>query len=145
MILNIDEDLIYKYFPNRKNSFYAKSVKNIIPFKQFNYSNDGVKILQSNLELPDNDRYYGINFTVLKDGRLEFRYLGGENYEKKTSEILELVDYFIIQSWNSINEPFTMEDSDKLQEYLNKNINNYKNFNKLDSFIGNFPTINVVS
>lgn len=143
MILNIDEDLIYKYFPNRKNSFYAKSVKNIIPFKQFNYSNDGVKILQSNLELPDNDRYYGINFTVLKDGRLEFRYLGGENYEKKTSEILELVDYFIIQSWNSINEPFTMEDSDKLQEYLNKNINNYKNFNKLDSFIGNFPTINL--
>lgn len=141
MILNVDEDLIYKYFPNRKDSFYAKSVKKIIPFKQFNYSSDGVKIIQSNLELPENDRYYGINFTVLKDGRLEFRYCGGEGYEKKTSEILELVDYFTLLSWECINEQLTRDDVDMLQEYLNKNINAYKDFNKLDSFIGNFPTI----
>ena len=141
MILNIDESLIYKYFPNRENSFYAKSVKKIIPFKQFNYSSDGVKIIQSNLELPENDRYYGINFTVLKDGRLEFRYLGGEDYQKKSAEILELMDYLIILSWKCINEPLSYDDTGLLQDYLNDNINVYKNFNKLDHFIGNFPTI----
>lgn len=141
MILNVDEDLIYKYFPTRKESYYAKSVKKIIPFKQFNYSNDAVNILQSNLELPDDDRYYGINFTVLQEGRLEFRYLGGESYEKKTSEILDLMDYFIVLSWNCINDQFNQDDIEKLEEYLNYNINIYKNFNNLDNFIGNFPTI----
>jgi hypothetical protein len=141
LILNIDEDLIYKYFPNRKESFYAKSVKRIIPFKQFDYSTDGLRILQSNLELPDDDRYYGVNFIVLKDGRLEFRYIGDVDYEKKPSEILELMDYFIVLTWKCINENLTDDDVDNLQDYLNDNINVYKNFNKLDSFIGNFPTI----
>lgn len=141
MILNTDEELVYEYFPERENSFYAKSVKKIIPFKQFNYSNDAVKIIQSNLELPENDRYYGINFLVLTDGRIEIRYLGGENYEEKTAEILELLDYFIILSWNSIDASLNDDDIEQLEDYLNQNINQYKNFNKLENFIGSFPTI----
>jgi hypothetical protein len=143
LILEIDEDLIYKYFPDRKDSYYAKTVKKIIPYKNFNYSNDAVNILQSNLQLPDDDRYYGVNFTVLNSGRLEFRYLGGANYEEKSNNILELLDYFIILSYNCINESFNDDDFDKLELYLSKNINNYKNFNRLEYFIGKFPTISL--
>jgi hypothetical protein len=143
LILNVDEELIYKYFPERKDNYYAKSIKRIIPFKQFNYATDGLNILQSSLELPDNDRYYGINFMVLSDGRLEYRYIGHNDYEKKTNEILQLMDYFIVLTWNCINEPLTDDDLDELEEYLGKNINVYKNFNSLDNFIGSFPTINL--
>ncbi len=35
VILNMDEDLVYKYFPNRENNFYAKSIKRIIPSNIF--------------------------------------------------------------------------------------------------------------
>jgi hypothetical protein len=143
LILNVDEEHIYKFFPERRDNYYAKSVKRIIPFKQFNYASDALNILQSSLELPDNDRYYGINFMVLSDGRLEFRYIGHTDYEKKTNEILQLMDYFIILSWNCIDEVLTDDDIDELEDYLSKNINVYKNFNNLDNFIGNFPTINL--
>lgn len=142
LLLNIDEDYIYRYFPERKDNIYAKSVKNIIPFKGFDYSNDAVKILVNNLELPDT-KYYGININTIEKGRLEYRYVGGEDYQFKTSEILLLMDYFIALTWNSIDEILDDDDIDELKSYLFKNINIFKNFTNYDYFISEFPTIDI--
>lgn len=142
MILNVDEDMIYQMFPERKNNFYAMSVKNIIPYKDFDFIGSSANIVENNMELPDM-KYYGINFNTLNQDRLEFRYIGGRGYHKKTKEILELLDYFIILSWGSTDTKINNEDRKILVQYLNKNINNYKQFKKLDDFIGNFPNINL--
>ena len=61
LILNINEDEIYKYYPSRKNNVYAKSVKKIIPYKEYDFSNIPISIVKNNMKLP-NDKYYGINF-----------------------------------------------------------------------------------
>ena len=53
LILDIDEDLVYKFFPNRKNNFYAKSVKKLIPFKDYKFSTDAMNLIISNIELPN--------------------------------------------------------------------------------------------
>jgi len=142
LILEVDEELIYKYFPERENNIYSKSVKTLIPFKGFHFSTNAVEILQNNIQLPDT-KYYGINFKTIDKGRLEWRYIGGVNYHKKTSDILSLMDYFIAVTWNCLNEKLNEEDLKKLQEYLVENINIFKTFSNYDDFISEFPTIDV--
>jgi len=140
LILNTDEELIYKYFPTRKDNFYSKSVKKLIPFKGYDYVNDAINILVENVQLPDT-KYYGINIKEAFNGRLEFRYIGDKDYQFKTREIMELMDYFISLTWNSIDEKLDDDDIAELRSYLEENINNFKNFTKLENFIAEFPTI----
>ncbi|MFW6009189.1 MAG: amidoligase family protein [archaeon] len=140
LILSINEKYIYKKFPERENNFYAKSVTKIIPFKGFDFTNNAIRHITNNLELPDT-KYYGINTNVITDGRIEFRYIGGLDYQYKTAEILDLMDYFILETWNSIDEELNDEDISKLREYLNKNISNFKRFKNYENFISEFPTI----
>ena len=70
LILQVDEDHIYNYFKERKNNIYAKSVKNLIPFKGFDFSTNAIDILQTNIQLPDT-KYYGINLKTVEKGSLE--------------------------------------------------------------------------
>lgn len=140
LILNADEDLVYKYFPNRENNFYAKSIKKIIPFKSFDFTSNAATVLMNSLELPDT-KYYGVNFLNLTEGRIEYRYIGDKDYQFKSAEILELMDYFILLTYNSIDVPLDANDLDLLNDYLSENINRYKNYTKIDNFTGEFPTI----
>jgi hypothetical protein len=57
LILDMDEKLVYKFFPNRENNFYAKSIKKLIPFKDYKFSTDAMKLVTSNIELPDTCKY----------------------------------------------------------------------------------------
>ena len=140
IILKMDEDFVYNFFPHRKNNFYAKSVKKIIPFRDYDFSDIASNLLINCLELPET-RYYGINIKNMNSGRLEFRYIGGADYHKKTDEILQLMDYFIILTYECINAKLDEEDLAKLREYLSDNISNFKKFAKYDSFIAEFPSV----
>ena len=142
LILELDEDLIYNSFPDRKNNIYAKSIKNLIPFKGFDFSTNAIDILQTNVQLPDT-KYYGVNFSTVNKGRLEWRYIGGLNYQKKTSEILSLMDYFISLTWDCTHEGLNEEDLKQLQKYLFENINIFKTFSNYEDFISDFPTIDI--
>lgn len=142
LILEVDEDLVYNYFPERKNNIYAKSVKTLIPFKGFDFSTNAIDILQTNIQLPDT-KYYGINFSTVGKGRLEWRYVGGLNYHKKSAEILSLMDYFIAITWNCLGDKLNEEDLDKLQKYLFENINIFKMFSNYEDFVAEFPTIDI--
>jgi uncharacterized protein YjbI with pentapeptide repeats len=142
LILNTDEELVFKFFPTRKDNFYSKSVKRLIPFKGYDYVNDAVNILIENIQLPDT-KYYGINIKEAYNGRLEFRYIGDKDYQFKTRDIIELMDYFISLTWNSINEKLDNDDIAELRSYLEENINNFKNFTRLENFIAEFPTIQI--
>jgi len=140
LILEIDEDFIYKCFPDRKNNFYAKSIKKLIPFKNYHFADRATELLQNSLELP-NTKYYGVNIQNVQEGRLEFRYIGGQDYEKKTDEILQLMDYFILLSWKCTKAELEEEDRNALKNYLSKNINQFKNYSKYENFIAEFPSI----
>jgi hypothetical protein len=142
LLLNVDEDYIYNYFPNRKNNIYAKSVKSLIPFKGFDFYLNALDILQTNIQLPDT-KYYGINFKTIEKGRIEWRYIGGLDYHKKTADILSLMDYFIALTWNCLNVKLDDDDLKKLQEYIFENINIFKNFSNYDNFMAEFPTIDI--
>lgn len=139
-ILNVEEDKIYDFFPDREHNIYAKSVKNIIPFKGYDYSTSSANILQSSLNLPKT-KYYGINFSTLVDGRIEFRYIGGEDYQFKINHILEMLDYFILLCWDSIGTGLNNNESLMLRKYLDSNIRRYKALSSPIKFMAEFPTV----
>ena len=96
------------------------------------------------MRLP-NDKYYGINFLHINNSkesqRLEFRYIGGKDYEKNIGQLIYFLERFIITVHDSIDVDFNSEDINKLEEYLEENISSYKNLSKYDNFIVEFPTI----
>jgi hypothetical protein len=144
LVLSVDEDEIYYVYPSRKNNVYAKSVKNVIPYKDYDFNNVPIEIIKNNLSLPD-DKYYGINFLHINNPketqRLEYRYIGGKDYEKNIGDISYFLDSFIKTIYTSIEGSFTDEDIKKVEEYLDDNINNFKNFAKYDNFLVEFPSI----
>ena len=98
-ILDFNEEEVYKMFPNRKNSVYAKSIKWCVPKIEASYFN-GQQINPKSFDFPK-EKYYGVNFEKLSLGYLEFRYIGGKDYQKKTSNVLYLLDRFLFQLWHS--------------------------------------------
>lgn len=146
LILTVDEDEIYRVYPSRKGNVYAKTVKKMIPYKEYDFNNIPIDVVKHNLRLP-NDKYYGINLLHTtknkEDQRLEFRYIGGKDYEKNIGQVLYFLDRFVIDVYNSIDVDFNDEDINKLEEYLDKNISNFKSFSKYDNFLVEFPTIHL--
>jgi hypothetical protein len=134
-ILQFNEDQVYNLFPERKNSKYAKSIKNIIPRDEnylFNYN----FINSHNFYYP-RSKYYGINFYRITQDILEYRYIGGEDYEYKADSIIFLINNFILKTWSVCNNP-NLTDIDKkyLKEILDKNqylidiLNDYTKLNQ---------------
>ena len=146
LVLSTDEDEIYRIFPSRKGNVYAKSIKKMIPYKEYDFNNIPIDIIKNNLRLP-NDKYFGINFLHTNKGkenqRLEFRYVGGKDYEKNIGQITYFLDKFIINTHNSIDVGFSDDDIQNLETYLDNNISMFKNFSKYDNFIVEFPTISL--
>jgi hypothetical protein len=146
LILATDEDEIFRLFPSRKGNVYAKSVKKIIPYKEYDFNNIPIDIVKNNLRLPT-DKYFGINFLHTNKGkdeqRLEFRYIGGKDYEKNIGLIIYFLDRFILDVYGSIGVDFDDNDIQKIEDYLEKNINNLKTFSKYDNFIVDFPTVSL--
>lgn len=142
-ILTIDEDDIYSKFPTRKNNIYAKSVKNIIPFKDYDFSNVSIGNIRNVLSVPKS-KYYGINFQNVnktKDQRVEFRYIGGEDYQKQIGDILEVMDKMVITTYTNINAQFSNSDVKNLMSFLRDKINNFKNLSTYDNFLVEYPNI----
>jgi hypothetical protein len=99
---------------------YAKSIKWILPRSE-NYFFDGNTISSMNFEYPMS-KYYGINFSKAEKGYLEFRYLGGKDYEDRTTDILHLTDLFLLQMWNATENPsFTANNKLELKRILELN------------------------
>jgi hypothetical protein len=142
MILNIDEDVVYQHFPERRNNIYAKSIKKVIPFKGYDYSEASAKILQSSLNLP-NTKYFGVNFGLIPEGRMEFRYMGGKDYQKKLNGIIAIMDYFTTLSFNSLNITLDNKDLRVLRAYLDDNIRHYKSYDKFENFVSQHPGISL--
>ena len=142
-ILGFDEEKVYTVFPDRRDSVYARSIKELHPNSIIFY-NGSAPLSRNVLEVPD-EKYYGVNFLKAEKGYLEYRYMGGENYERKTRKILELIDYFILNLYEVLN--FNGEFSPAEHSYFNKMMEKqkklYEGFVKYSIFKKNFPKIEV--
>lgn len=142
-ILTFNEKQVFKFFPNREDSVYAKSIKWVMP-KGESVHFDINHINPLNFIFPDT-KYYGVNFLKKQKNYLEFRYIGGKDYEKRQEDILYLTERFILQLFKAcMYTEFTPEDRIELKYILNKNLpvlqalKDYRNLNK------HWPKINVL-
>ena len=116
-ILDFNEDMMYRFFPNQKDSLYVRSVKAIRPQNKF-YRSENSSIDNFNYILP-NSEYFGIIFDDIKDGNIRFRYIGGEKYEYKITEALELIGVCISFLEKTIhNQSYTQKNKDDLKKLV---------------------------
>jgi hypothetical protein len=142
-ILSYDEELIYGLFPNRRNNVYTKSIKNIHRINPFiNLENSLEEI--SNYSFPKT-KYYGVNFSKLEKNYLEFRYLGGSNYETRYDDIMKIIDVSFITLYNTLkNNNYLSKSELKQLVDMNQKISIISEcFNDPDNFRRMFPKINI--
>lgn len=146
LILNTDEDEIYRFYPSRKGNIYAKSIQAIIPYKEYDYFNIPIDTIKNSLRLPS-DKYFGVNFLHINDDkktqRVEYRYIGGKDYELNIGNLVYFLDRFVLDVYNSIDVGFTEADAIKLENYLEENIEKFKTFSKYDNFLVEYPSIQI--
>jgi len=142
-ILDFDEEYIYKRFPKRKNSKYARSIKQVMPINKFVFNDSVNQIHRMNYTVPDT-KYYGINFAKLAVGYIETRYLGGRGYEKKTKEITDIIKYVVERIYDTLENP---EYTEQNVEYLRRILRGHKkvvsSFSDPETFQMNYPNIRV--
>lgn len=145
-IAKTNESEIYNIFPDRENNIYAKSILNIIPINEYDYSNISIDIVRNTIKVPD-DKYFGINFLNIfkndNERRIEYRYIGGNDYHKKTGDILYFLDKWSLDIYSNLTEDFSNEEIDKISDFLDDKISNFKLFNKYDTFLVEFPNIHI--
>jgi hypothetical protein len=142
-ILSFDENMIYKAFPNRADSVYARSIKEIYPNNIFFYQQDTPVITANNFRLP-NEKYFGVNFLKREKGYLEYRYLGGKDYEKSAKKILDILDYCILHLHDTLNfTEYSKDDERYFKDLYKKQAELAKPFVKYESFKKAFPNLEV--
>jgi len=142
-VLNFNEDKIYEAFPNRKNSVYAKSIKFVVPLSGMTQPSPE-KISWRNYMFVS-EKYYGVNFSKLPKNYIEFRYLGGKDYEKKYNTIMNLTEHFVISLYESLMYPkYTKEDIKKLDAVLEKHSGIVESYKDYQAFKKKFPKVKLM-
>jgi hypothetical protein len=143
-ILSFDENVIFDKFPKRKDSVYARSIKQIRPNRVLFYSPSLEEFSRATLTLPADEKYYGVNFLKAEKGYLEYRYLGGQDYEKKAKIILDLIDYMAIHLYDTLNfEGFSEKEKAEFKKLIDLDKKVYEGFVKYEHFAKKFPDIKV--
>ena len=142
-VLSFDENKVFDLFPDRKNSVYAKSIKFITPLSGFHQTSPE-KTLSKNYMFVS-EKYYGVNFGKVPKGYIEFRYIGGKDYEKKYNKILHLTEHFIISLYESLVDPtYTKKDIEQLDAILEEHKGVIQGMKSYHSFQEQFPEIKVM-
>jgi hypothetical protein len=143
-ILNFDEEEVYKHFPDRRNNTYTRTIKTVYPINKFTFADQVGYISKERYVMPST-KYFGVNFLKAAKGYLEFRYMGGAGYEKKTTGILEFCDYCLL-FMNSIlqNPDYTQGDLIKLNRMLGDYKKVIESFSSPEQFFMNYRKIRLL-
>lgn len=141
LMLKFDESFVYRRFPDRSNTPYAMSIKNVVRITDGVYSFNPIKRKNSIIVAPEKD-YDGINFKDHSNGLLEFNYVGGMNYAEKITEIIECVEYYVLKTYQSINEEnYTREEFNELIKITKGLMESQPAYSSPDNFIAMYPQI----
>lgn len=103
LMLKFDESFVYQRFPDQQNSPYAISIKKMAPINTYISENAIERNINMILTTPQAE-YYGIDFSRYTQGVLECNYIGGKGYASNPQNIKDIIEYFIVKTYQSINE-----------------------------------------
>jgi hypothetical protein len=143
--LGLDENRIYEKFGNRAKNVYAKSIKRVVPRNRFSILENISTVDPRMFKVPE-DKYYGVNFTKLDKGYLEFRYLGNRDYQKKIKDIRDVIDYVILYLYDLLSRRisgYTNDDVAKLKSMMSDYAKVVRSFSKPELFFMNYPDFHI--
>lgn len=126
MVLKMNENFIYSKFPEMKSSPFAISIKNLMIYEGIINNSESLSTLKNLFKMPS-EKYYGIDFSEQTRGILGFNYIGEEKYAEKAKEIGELLEYYILTTYQVIN---TEEYSADMISEADKITTKFRNFKK---------------
>jgi len=139
-ILEFNEDMMWKFFPSQKDSLYVKSIKNILPQNKF-YRSENVNVQDFNYILP-NMEFFGVLFNRVKDGFVEFRYIGGKDYEYKIVEALDLIGIYNGFLSKCLFMPnYTDKNKADLKKIIKSSDRRLKSYDSYEHFAEAYPKI----
>ena len=142
-VLNFNENAVYEAFPNRRDSVYAKSIKFILPLSGMTQPSPE-KVLWKNYMFVT-EKYYGVNFSKLPKNYIEFRYLGGKDYEKKYNTIMSMTEHFVLSLYETLVDPvYNKKDLKNLDILLEKHRGVIQSYKTYESFKRMFPKIKLM-
>jgi len=143
LVLKIDEEFIYEKFPLQEDSPYCMSIKTLLPVTEAVYVPDLVKNVNYVIGIPKKN-FYGVNFKDQTQGVLEFNYIGGDDYSEMSKEILEVLQYYVIKTYQSLNEvEFTKPELLELQTMTDEFYKIQEAYYEPEKFTELFPEIKV--
>ena len=74
-----------------------------MPISEALYTPDLIKNVNYIIGTPKG-KHWAINFEEFSRGILEFNYIGGVDYAEKQKEIMEVLEYYVIKTYQSFNE-----------------------------------------
>jgi hypothetical protein len=90
--------------------------------------------------------YNGINFKDHHLGMLEFNYIGGLDYAEKQTEIIECLEYYVLKTYQSINEEhYTREEYNELMRITRELIESQESFMDPQKFIEMYPNVKITA
>lgn len=140
--LGFNEEFLLSRFPDRRNNVYAKSIKEILHANPFvrNFQNE----FDARNYITPTSKYYGVNFSKMQKGYLEFRYLGGKEYEKKGEQILEIIEHCLLYMYSLMQEN-NLNDEEKIKlRIVNQKVDAIlRVINKYEHFKHQYPLFKV--
>jgi len=137
MIIKIDEGYLHERFPEMTESPYAMSIKRLVPYNMTVNASQIVN-LRNNFKYPI-DTFYGLDLTEQTRGELTFNYIGGPYYSERPAQIKEVLEYYILTTYQVLNSDIYTES---MIAELNKLTENYRQFRKCyydsQKFIDNY-------
>ena len=148
LVMDFNESEIWQYFPDRIKTPFFKTIKNYSLDKNIS-SLDNYQLNLNDFNFMNGDGNFGIN--INKDS-FELKYIGGEDYHKKYDEIRYLVNSWVKQIKNFVNNPKISSESWKeLKNYAEwvieskKNLNSYQDFRKIYPYISIAVNLNTTN
>ena len=142
-VLNFNEDAVYEAFPNRKDSVYAKSIKFIVPLSGMTQPSPATISWRNYMFV--SEKYYGVNFSKIPKNYIEFRYLGGKDYEKKYNTIMNMTEHFVLSLYDSlVNPKYNQKDLKVYETILEKHSGVVDSYKDYQTFKKKFPKIHLM-
>jgi len=136
------EKKLFSDFPIRKKNIYTESITKLLPdFSDLTDDYTFITINNTKINTPTS-KYFGVNFQHIKDGYLEFRYIGGRDYVKKIDKIIEYYEDFIVFSYDQcVNNQVTESDNINFKRLVDNYYSKMKHFKNYETFANAFPEL----
>jgi len=144
MILKIDENYMFNRFPDAAESPFSMSIKKITPLSNFINASEVINNMDAIFQMPIQE-YYALDFTEYTNGSITSNYICGD-YSNNPDAIAEALEYFIITTYQCLNETeYTLKEVNELKRLTEDYLNLRNLYYNSDKFLKEYKDITIMS